>query len=231
MPVDAFVVGDQGLRPAMEDRHVLMVDGERIDGAIFDGHNGSDVAQLAADMYPQVASLEPGQALRKIHASCDRLSGGACAVAFRLEGNRLRVANAGDADLAVVREGKVEVLTERHRLDNPAELRRLLAAGAMLQPPYVLNPLTLDGLMPTRALGDHEFAEAGISAEPYEWVGNFEAGWLVAACDGLWDVLDPAELPGYLEGDARSTAQQLVHEALEVRGSDDNVTVMVIKVR
>jgi protein phosphatase 1E len=229
MGVDAAVRSAQGPRLSMEDRHVLDVGTELVGGAVFDGHFGSDVADHAAAAYPSMLDLSPATALRQLHEGCRGLVGGACAVVFLLQGNALRVANVGDAELALVKAGEVTVVTEAHRLSNPAERARMSRAGGLLQDPYVVDPATGDGLMPTRSLGDHAFEAVGVVCEPYEWTGELGSGWLVAACDGLWDVLSPDELPAYLYGSADQAAQRLAEEALTVRGSPDNLTVIVVR--
>lgn len=227
--LDGHVSAAQGPRPTMEDSHVLHVGGAIAYGAVFDGHFGSDVADLAGRLYPEMARLGPHGALRELHARSRHLRGGACAVAFELEGDRLRVANVGDAELALVDGDDVRVVTESHRLDNWDERARVRHAGGVIRPPYVVDPTTGDGLMPTRTVGDHDFAHVGVVCEPHVWEGDWTSDWLIAACDGLWDVLRAEELPGFLEGSAREVAERLVHEALEVRGVWDNVTVLVLR--
>jgi serine/threonine protein phosphatase PrpC len=195
---------------------------------VFDGHNGAAVADYAAETFEADRAEPVDLALRRVHSGSRGLPGGACAVAFRLTGRRLEVANVGDAELAVVSDTEVSVLTEEHRLTNRGERERVQAAGAILDGPYAVDPRTLKGLMPTRGLGDHAFADIGIVCDPYRWSGAFAGCWLVAACDGLWDVLAAQELPGFLTGSAEESAHALVREALQVRGSFDNVTVIVL---
>lgn len=231
MTTDAWAVCHQGLRWKMEDTHALLTEGDALAGAVFDGHNGVYVAALAAATFSQYGDVAPGAALRAIHDRARGLPGGACGVAFRLRGERLEVANVGDAALVRVTGETAEVLTENHRLDNPAERARVLAAGAIIEGPYVVDPRTFTGLMPTRSLGDHGFERVGIVCEPHEWVGSFPSGWLVAASDGLWDLMAPDELPGHLAraASARAAAEALAQEALEVRGCADNLTVIVVR--
>jgi serine/threonine protein phosphatase PrpC len=229
--IDAFAIGQQGPRPTMEDRHLLRVDGSVAWGAIFDGHRGAEVAAYAAGMLPTLLGMDPGAALRTIEAGARRLPGGACAALFRLSGDHLQVANVGDVELAVVTSDMVATLTELHRLTNPAERERVAAAGAVIEDPYVIDTASGQGLMPTRTLGDADFTHVGVSGEPHVWSGGFRNGWLIAACDGLWDVVEPEELPGLLVGepDPERVARRLVEEALRVRESYDNVTVIALR--
>jgi len=229
VPIDAAEFSDQGLRWEMEDRHVLLVEEEEILGAVFDGHNGAWVAELAARLLPQLRHRSPAETLVMIHRQTLGLPGGACAVVFRLRGDWLEVANVGDAELALVTGDDVRLLTQRHRLDDPEEQARVLARGGLIQGPYAIDPRTLRGLMPTRALGDHELERIGIVCEPHRWSGRFQEGWLVAACDGLWDVVSAGELPPLLHGSAEDVARRLAREALQVRGSTDNLTILVVR--
>lgn len=227
--IDAFALGKQGLRAAMEDRHALSVEGDTAWGAVFDGHRGDEVAEYAARTLPSLSHLGAADALRSLEVGARPLPAGACAVVFRLDGPDLQVANLGDAEVVVVDGDGAVAVTEMHRVTNLRERQRVLDAGAVIDGPYVMDMTTGNGLMPTRSLGDDEFARVGISGDVAEWRGRLDGdGWVVAACDGLWDVLRPEELPAFLEGTAEEVARRLMDEALEVRHSRDNVTVLVL---
>ncbi len=228
--MDAFALGRQGPRSTMEDRHVLSVSGDTAWGAIFDGHRGAEVADYAAAALPGLFGLSAADALRGLEVGARRLPSGACAVVLRLDSGELQVANLGDAEVAVVENGQVATVTELHRVTNPREHQRVLEGGGVIDGLYVMDLATGNGLMPTRTLGDDEFRPVGISGDVAEWRGRVRDGWVVAACDGLWDVLDPQELPAFLEGStAEAAVRRLVHEALAARFSHDNVTVLVLR--
>ncbi len=219
----------QGARGTMEDRHQLRFTSDGAWGAIFDGHGGARAAEVAAAEAVQLMpNLSPGNALRRLAELTAQETSGACAVAFRLQRDRLEVANLGDCELALVRPGGVEMLTTVHRLTDPAELQRVLAAGAAIAGPYVVDPRTGDGVMPTRVLGDQPYHHLGVSSEPDERATQFAEGWLIAACDGLWDVLNPAELPPLLRGSPEDVVRALLKLALDERRSGDNVTVIAL---
>ncbi|MBO0707430.1 MAG: protein phosphatase 2C family protein [Candidatus Dormibacteraeota bacterium] len=227
--IDAFALGRQGPRPTMEDRHVLSVTGQTAWGGVFDGHRGEEVSDYAAAAMPGLFELSAADALRRLEVGSRRLPSGACAVVFRLDGDDLQVANLGDCELALVEDGHAAVVTQLHRVSNPRERQRVLEAGGVIDGPYVMDLSTGNGLMPTRTLGDDDFAAVGVSGEVSEWAGKLDDGWVVAACDGLWDVLNPEELPAFLEGSSpEDVARRLVDEALKTRGSHDNVTVLVL---
>lgn len=237
--IEAAVITAQGRRAAMEDAHFLGVDeAGALVGGIFDGHNGGAVAELAAS---RLAKIEPETVLSdwlcRLHEEIGQaanetdLGGGACVVLFRVSEQRLELANVGDAELVSVSEsGKIQTLTELHRLSNLSEQTRVRDRGALLSETHALDPLTGRGLMPTRCLGDHEFERIGIVCEPYTLSQEWDEGWLVAACDGLWDVVEAADLPEVLE-DASSAESAVYRLALAAfdRGTQDNLTVIVLR--
>src|SRR2546425_12295396 len=226
----------------MEDEHVLELESSRplkVLGAVFDGHGGVEVARLAkarfSALFRDALPAGPTESLRRafaaIHRESQGLRGGAVAVGFYIDGSSVAVANAGDAHAVAVSGDRAERLTEEHRITNETELKRVVAAGATIWGPYVCLPEG-NGIMPTRTLGDHEFERVGILSEPSVSAHRLGPGFLVVACDGLWDVLEPAELPTILRGatDAKGAAGRLAHEALHVRSTSDNLTVLVVAV-
>lgn len=243
----AAVVSKQGPRPSMEDTHVLQAVGPAaVLGAIFDGHMGPRTAMYAEgrfinawreDLSSGSSSERLGDALKKIHSevTLGGLEDGACAVAFHLDGEYLSVANLGDAELVWVPDYSVPVtLTTAHRLDDFDEVQRIYQTGALIQKPYYLDPTSMRGMMPTRSLGDAWLDRWGLSHEPAEsTMAILGPGWIVCACDGLWDKVEAHELPELLRPvvSAQDAAQTLVNEALAVRNSTDNVTVVCIRVK
>ncbi|HEY5539579.1 MAG TPA: PP2C family protein-serine/threonine phosphatase [Thermoplasmata archaeon] len=241
-PSVAYVVTDIGGRWEMEDEYVLEVESTkplRVVGAVFDGHGGSAVAKLAAARFPKLfrdaLPNGPEDAFRIAYASIHReargLRGGAVASTFYIDGSEMFVANAGDAHVATVSGPMARRLTEDHRITNESELRRIVGAGAAIWGPYVSLP-SGSGLMATRTLGDHEFESIGVLAEPVTSRHRLEPGFLVAACDGLWDFVRTEELPTLLKGlsTAEEAAGALAHEALHVRRTSDNLTILVVRI-
>lgn len=235
-----FALSVKGVRESMEDTHVLWQERGVVAGAIFDGHGGAWVAELGRDMFgsAQVTDEDgPGVALRQIHQAAlarqQEPPCGSCAVAFRLSGDQLQVANLGDSELVTLApDGTTAVLTEAHRLSNTSERARVLAAGAVISGEHFFNMEIHRGLMPTRSLGDAQFAAVGLLGDPYETVVTFPAGWIVAACDGLWDVLRAGAVAEVLDG--CETAELACHRLLTAafdRGTTDNVTVIAVRKR
>jgi len=239
----AAVRSDTGRRDTMEDAHVLEVQGTeplRVLGAVFDGHNGAGVAQFAAERLPQLfrdhLDRGPDEALRRAFELIDEataeMEGGAVAAAFYIDGDRVIVVNVGDAHIVGVSGREAVRYTEDHRLTNISERERVVASGAIIDGPYVCLS-TGDGLMPTRTLGDHAFQEVGVISAPAVSTRLAPSDFLIAACDGLWDVVERTELPDLLDGlvTADQAADRLLHEALNERWTMDNVTILVVRTR
>lgn len=240
-PRIAHAISDIGGRDEMENTHVLEVhstDPLRVLGGVFDGHGTDRVAQLAKARFPVLfrASLHlgPEEAFRSAYATIQResegMTGGAVAATFYADERDVVVANAGDAHVASVSRGTAVQLTEDHRLTNERERERVVAAGAAIWGAYVC----LDdgsGIMPTRTLGDHAFRKVGVLAEPAVSSYPVSPGFLVAACDGLWDVMGIDDLPDIIgkATTAKDVAERLAHEALRVRKTHDNLTVLVVR--
>ena len=221
-PGIAHAIADIGGRLEMEDEHVLEVGSEgplRVLGAVFDGHGGSAVARLAARRFPALfrdaLAGGPEAALRAalagVHREAEGLRGGAAAATFYVDGPLVTVANAGDAHVVTVSGDTAVRLTEEHRITNEAELHRGVAAGGAKlgagdgPPPGARRPVARPHPVPP-------------------WV-------LVAAGDGLWDVVTAEELPGVLRDavSAEEAANRIAHEALHVRRTGDNLTVLAVR--
>ena len=241
-PDVAHVVADIGGRGEMEDEHLLELESVRplrILGGVFDGHGGIAVARLAKSrlgpLFGTALPSGPESAFRSAYAAIQResdgLAGGAVAATFWIDGPRVTVANAGDAHVVAISGDRASRLTEEHRITNDAELRRVVDAGATIWGPYVCLP-DGRGIMPTRTLGDHELRKIGVLWEPAVSAHALEPGFLVAACDGLWDVIEPAELPTIVRGLSTATevTERLAREALDVRRTSDNLTVLAVRI-
>jgi len=244
----AWVIEDIGGRTYFEDAHSLVIqsrgDSTSILGGIFDGHCGSAVAKYSAARFPLAfrsytdAGLTPSRALESSFLTIDRETAretsGAVAVAFYLDGHELSFANSGDAELLLISKDQCRILTELHRTSMAVERQRILEAGGEIRGQYVMIP-DGQGLQCTRSLGDHKFKEFGVIAQPFVSSIRLTADdrWLVAACDGLWDVMSPEDVAGIAlnSATARDSAEALANEAVNARRTQDNVTVMVARVR
>ncbi len=237
------VASEKGMRPAMEDAHAvrqyLYQEGDIFAG-VYDGHSGQYAAFYAADtlhvyfVAALKAGLDPeqalGQAYQKVSQDLQTEISGTTAVNFYLQGQKLTVAHAGDCRALIVSRNSFRQLTEDHRVDNPGERARIKAHGGIISGAYVMCAGA--GLMPTRTLGDSGFEAAGVTAEPEvstELIARDDL-WLLAASDGLFDVLDNMEVARLIRGaeDPEQAVHLLSQEALINRMGTDNLTVIVL---
>jgi serine/threonine protein phosphatase PrpC len=136
-------------------------------------------------------------------------------------------------------------LTRDHKPNDPTEKERIESLGGTViwcgdtdsfgMPIEDRGIYRVNGnLALSRAIGDrserpHVTAEPEIIAVPVEEEDQF----IIAATDGLWDVMDSTDAVDYVNavleaGLSRDkVAAQVVHEALR-RGTYDNVTVVII---
>lgn len=236
----ASVVSEIGLRPRMEDRHALVEGAGGLFGGVYDGHGGAEVAELVASQLHQEffkaleEGLAPEAAFLRSYERMDRavqsLDCGTTSGTFFIRGDELAVAHLGDTRLLLVTTAGAEQLTEDHRVDHPRERDRILQAGGEIEDPYVMRG-TL-GVMPTRVFGDRWFRPVGVIATPDVATRQLTPSdrYLVAGCDGLWDVLDNEHVAGIVHAvpDVGQAATTLA-AAVFARGGSDNVTIIVVQ--
>lgn len=224
-------------RESMEDRIALGSVPGALVVAVFDGHGGVEVAEHAA--HEAVIQVEKaieiglaGKALwRRVfeRLDLDRPYCGSTATLLLLRERSVTAAWAGDSRAILVSEAEQVVLTPDHRIDRTDERRRVVAAGAALDPPYAVDPLTGRGLMVTRTLGDRALRRIGIVAEPEVSEVDLRHDDLgfVLATDGLWDVVTEAEAASACrQAEAQEAADRLLNLVIR-RDGPDNVTVIV----
>ena len=143
---------------------------------------------------------------------------------------RLLVANLGDSRCVMVRtDGSALALSSDHKPNRPDERARVQAAGGQVI--YVGCWRVQGDLAVSRAFGDAHLKKYGVSATPE--LSAFAIGprdaFLVLASDGLWDVVDEQQCASSVPraSDALGAARALA-ELASVRGSMDNITVLVV---
>ena len=240
LPAGVGVAADAGRRHHMEDRWAVQATPDGLFAAVYDGHGGAGVAdRAAAELHVEVlrarkAGLGPadalGHAVREIAAATADEDCGSTVAALLLVGMAVTTAHVGDSRVVRIGRTEVEGLTRDHRIDAADERARVLRMGAWLAPPYVMRGER--GLMMTRSLGDRWFHPVGVIAEPE--VGRHPLGAddvaLVAATDGLWDVLgiEAAARVVRRAATAQAAADALIDAAL-ARDAHDNVTAVVVR--
>jgi len=240
LPAGIGVAADAGQRAHMEDRWAAQVTPDGLFAAVYDGHGGSRVAErAAADLHLAVfrelrTGLSPADALRRAFADLEARTAdadcGSTVAALLLTGEVLMTAHVGDSRVARIGRATAESLTRDHRLDAADERARVLRMGARLDPPYVVRGDR--GLMMTRSLGDRWFRPVGVIAEPE--VSRHALGAddvaLMAATDGLWDVLGVEDAARIVRraATAQAAAGALIDAALAA-DAHDNVTAVVVR--
>ncbi|XP_056458699.1 protein phosphatase 1F [Gadus chalcogrammus] len=266
-------------RRKMEDRHVALEhfstlfnlqDGvQRRYYGVFDGHGGVDAAVFAAAhlqvLLSQEAELRSDAAAAFRHAFLltdqmfrdkagrERLRSGSTGVAVLIQDQDLTLAWLGDSQALLVTQGHVVPLMEPHKPEREDERRRVEELGGCVT---FSGCWRVNGTYAvSRAIGDFD-QKPYVSGEADSVTVSLSGGedFLLLACDGFFDTVSAAEVPGLvldaLEGGAgvagggagvagegggvaaagEGVAQKLVSHAREA-GSSDNITVMVVFLR
>lgn len=240
---------------------------------VFDGHGGRDIVDFLEESFAENMArelnheddsnmptrIERAFLLTDIESRmAGILTSGATVVVCLIQRHpnskecTIYSANVGDARAVLSRAGsECRRLSHDHRADDPEEIARIEAAGG-----FVLKNRVLGILAVARSIGDHGMKEYVIG-KPFisttkidlgTITESSEGGFIIIACDGLWDVMEDKEAVEIvrrvsqqpLEYDVdplsgeqtpvdhrEKVAQTLADEALK-RGSTDNVTALVV---
>lgn len=237
------VVSEKGYRHKMENAHVLDMnfdDRGWIFGGVYDGHNGDFAACYSARYLHRIFlhTLDSGHspqesfvfAYEEVSRRLQFQDSGTTAVTFLIRDRHILTANAGDARAIVIRDREAHQLTIDHRVINQDELTRILDMGGTIRGSYVVRGGK--GLMPTRTIGDEYFKPVGIISTPA--VKSYTISemdlFLIAACDGLFDVMTNEEVAD-IAGECTESAQlldRLKNEVLVNRHGPDNLTIIAV---
>jgi len=163
--------------------------------------------------------------------------GGTCAVLGLIIGSTLFVANVGDCEavLASIHPNPYRLLTVKHKPTFPSERERIERLGGTVVYGRLFGDLAV-----SRALGDAAFKrpaleEDMVTCSPHilRVELSLEDGFLLMACDGLWDKYSYSEAVVFvaklrMQGlTPFEVSQALAADAIE-RVSKDNVTVLIV---
>jgi serine/threonine protein phosphatase PrpC len=242
----------QGWRHNMEDAHFVGLDIPALKNncdpeegalfAVFDGHNGYDIAHACAanilnwisgtdafkkQRYSEALTtgfLKGDEWLREEMAGID---GGCTANVVLLVKGQLFCGNAGDTRAVLCRAGQAIDMSEDHKPSLPREKERIQKAGGFVCPQgRVYGVLAL-----SRALGDFMFKQKEdlspqaqpVTADPdvREVMLTKEDEFLIIACDGIWDVMTSQAAVDFVrnslkedEGDVSLAAEKLLGACL-----------------
>ncbi|KAI3858733.1 hypothetical protein MKX03_033686 [Papaver bracteatum] len=274
--IEADAAEDKGSRHTMEDASVVLLDASlQAPGklrcahfAIYDGHGGRLAAEYAQKhLHANVLSAGLPRELMDVKAAKMAILGGfrrtdelllqestaggwqdgATAVCVWVLGQKVFVANIGDAKAVVARSSSVNdsqshldganplkaiVLTREHKAIYPQERTRILKAGGSVSS----NGRLQGRLEVSRAFGDRNFKKVGVSATPD--VHSFDLTerdhFIILGCDGLWGVFGASDAVDFVQKQLKeglsvtTVSRRLVREAVRERRCKDNCTVIVI---
>lgn len=240
------VVSEKGHRLSMEDAHVLdenYAGRGWIFGGVFDGHNGHFAAFYSSLILHRLFLDKLCSGLSAADSFIDsylqvshRLrhqESGTTAVTFLIREGKITTANVGDARAIVIGDREVRQLTVDHRVNNEEERERILATGGKIRGSYVYRGSI--GLMPTRTIGDEYFKPVGIIASPSVSCYDISENdlFLLAACDGLFDVMTNEETAMVARGftEPEPFLAQLRTDVLVNRRGMDNVTMIAVRLK
>ncbi|XWS50381.1 hypothetical protein CRYUN_Cryun12cG0083200 [Craigia yunnanensis] len=172
---------------------------------------------------------------------------GSTAVVAVVGNRRLVVANCGDSRAVLSRGGVAVALSFDHKPDRPDELERVEAAGGR-----VINwngHRVLGVLATSRSIGD-QYLKPFVTCKPEVTVRELtnRDEFLILASDGLWDVISNEiacrvvrrclngqirrkSLENIVNENRASEAAAVLVELAIVRGSKDNISVIVVELR
>lgn len=166
---------------------------------------------------------------------------GSTAVVAMVSSSHICLANCGDSRAVLSRSGRAYRLTRDHKPEMEDEQERIRSCGGRI---LDFNGKRVMGLLAmSRAFGDHCLRDVGVVADPEITIIDRtpEDEFVVLASDGLWDALSDAEVCDLAtrcfrrakergaapDTAARVAASVLMKAALD-RGSNDNITVVVV---
>lgn len=140
----------------------------------------------------------------------------------------LYTANVGDSRAVVVSNGAAKRMTVDHRPSEQSEIDRVKAAGGK-----IFNGRLCGSLAITRAMGDHQFKNDGLSATPS--VNKYALRpfdkYLLVASDGIWDFISEDLVASHCKDDltTKQIAKNIIKAAIDSMGQD-NISIIVVRI-
>jgi serine/threonine protein phosphatase PrpC len=220
--------------------------------AVFDGHGGNLCAAYCANniskyLAKYLASCDNvkdaiGQAIHELDEDVIRCaedgSGSTCTFCLIDKSSYdIWIANVGDSRCILISKTNVQQMSVDHKPDNPKEKNRIEQADGWVSSGRVIGILAM-----SRSLGDRDLKsqkETLLVSTPSIMHHKLTENdmYVVVACDGLFDVYENNEVPIFVNQVRNSNpnlsldqvAQQLVTDAINVRESKDNVSVIIVE--
>lgn len=209
-----------------------------------------DLAQEPRDALVQEALATAFHKVDRTLLKATWCNAGSTATCALLLGSRLYCANTGDSRTVLCRGGQAVDLSSDHKPKRADERARIEAAGGLVKGGRVMGDLAV-----SRAFGDKPYKN-GVSAyagkevppdaeseaplvvvDPEVKATSVEGeldGFLLLACDGLWDKFTSQEACDFVRhqlsehGDPNRACAALSSAAIDERRSFDNVTIVLV---
>ena len=249
VPLHYSVSAAQGKRAYMEDTYcVTKIQNHCTMFAVFDGHGGACAARYCAqhacerlktciesDVTPSTIDAFVLALDEDVRMECPSHCGTTALFMFA-DNELLRFANCGDSMAMVLdKDGGVHMMSHEHKVESEKE--RIQQAGGLVT--YHDGVARIFGqLNLSRALGDADLKDYVISDPYLDSFPIHDAAVIIMASDGLWDVYKPTllhkEIRMYQDAinpedhKMRGLPSWLIHRAINLYGSTDNITVIVV---
>ena len=158
--------------------------------------------------------------------------------------NTILIANAGDSLSVLFRNNKAVILNTEHKLSIKSETERVLNAGRKIINDRIDGKLNL-----SRALGDYQFKDKHL--KPFEqavspipeilsYPLDSHCEFLITACDGVWDCVDPQKLCEFISKELKENIKSISEIISNIEDmilsttvnspiGTDNMTCMIIQ--
>ena len=210
---------------------------------LFDGHGGGDVSQFLQNNFYKyfkeiLPMLKPEDDLTNLFKNVDEriknlnllnMGSTACIIYITKENGKIVLysANIGDTRAVLLSDKNYKRLTYDHRATDPNEYNRIIKNGGVVFAGRVYGSLML-----SRAFGDWELKNYGVTSTPHVTRVELEAGdkFLVMATDGVWDALEDGDVFEMSKNvsDSKELCNLIINRALN-KESMDNISCFVIK--
>ena len=237
---------NRGYRDYMEDksRVVQNINGDKNSHlfCLFDGHGGVNVSQFLQDNFykyfkEMLPMSNPQENFRELFNIVDNkvkdlnvlnIGSTACIIYITKENGKkvLYSANIGDTRSVLISSNDYQRLSYDHRATDTNEYNRIVQIGGIVFAGRVYGTLML-----SRAFGDWELKTYGVISEPHVTKININENdkYVIMASDGIWDVLDDADVYEMSKNfeNSKDLCNNIVEKALD-KGSMDNISCFVI---
>lgn len=137
----------------------------------------------------------------------------------------------GDTQFCLVKNGKIEYITEAHKPGSQKEKERIEKEGGSVS--FVSGDWRVNGsLSVARAFGDIDYQNQGVTCQPdlKSFCLDGSEDYFIIGCDGLWETIDPSQLCKlvYEQKDKTQNIAEYLVKLAKDNGSSDNITAIFV---